>query len=262
MDATGAVTFLPVPERMPVRHWPVPVALGVGFFLAFFSAPRFLISSALRMQLHELGHATMLWLGSRPAIPLPMFTVSFSEGRSLFAFLLVAGFLAYAALRCWSEDCRPVAYFLAALLALQLLITAFVSVPTLRLWVAFAGCAGELVWGALLTVGYYHQLPHSTRWRQVRGFFLTVGALSFAVACNRWIAAVSDPGEIPWGSFFGGDGDMENLRGMTGWTSRQIVRAYLWTAALGAAVIAAHWVWFWTRRTEGFHDQAVESRAV
>ena len=52
----------------------VPVALLVGWLISASGFGR-LLGSLMGMPFHELGHASVAWLSSRFAFPLPFFTI-------------------------------------------------------------------------------------------------------------------------------------------------------------------------------------------
>jgi hypothetical protein len=218
-----------------------PATLAIGIVAALVPPTRFLVDSSIGMELHELGHATMLWLGSRVAIPIPMLTVQTMEGRSVLMFLALAGFLALACRQSWREECRGAAAFAAALLVLLVVVTAL---PDARhdMLVDFAGMGGELWLAALLVVAWFHRLPERVRWDRWRHAFLLMGMLVFARNGILWIRAQHHPDEIPWGSFWGDEGDMDQLVDAHGWSAGDIQRIYLRVAVACFLAMAAQWV--------------------
>lgn len=227
----------PAPRATP-QPWPprellaIPLALLASMIVVATGPGRFLVSASAEMELHELGHATALWLAGRGAIPLPMFTLEPSEGRSVIAFVLVALALAFTARTALREELTALLAICAALGLALLGCTALLSGERLDLWVKFAGAGGELWLGALLVIAFHHRMPAAWRWTQARWFFLGWGALSFAAAAARWWR-----GEIPWGSFWGGDGDMDTLS-QHGWSDASIIHAYRTVLVLCALAIA------------------------
>jgi hypothetical protein len=217
-----------------------PVTLAIGVVAALLPPTRFLVDASIGMELHELGHATVLWLGSRVAIPIPMLTVQTMEGRSVVMFLALAAFLAFAFRQCWRENCRGAAAFAAALLVLLVVLTAL---PDGRhdMLVDFGGMGGELWLAALLVIAWFHPLPERVRWGRLRHAFLLAGMLVFARNAILWLRVQHHPEEIPWGSFWGDEGDMDSLVDAHGWTARDIQLVYLRVGIVCFLAMAAQW---------------------
>jgi hypothetical protein len=220
------------------------VALPAAVFAAAFvfsrvELLRFVVQSGFAMELHELGHAVVNWLGGRLAVPLPMFTVVPSEDRAWwFAAAVLAG-LAALAWKAWTEDCPAVVALCGVLFALQVQLTLLARPAALSFWVAFGGLGGECVLSALLIVLYFERLPRAVRWPAYRAIFLFIGACVLASSVRRWRDADADFMNVPWGSFWGGDGDVEAMIG-GGWTVNVLVKVYLrlaW-ACVGACALA------------------------
>lgn len=213
------------------------ICLGVAIVLAVVDVGRFLVQAGISMETHELGHAVVNWLGGRIAVPLPMITIIPSLERSyLFAVTVLAG-IAWLAKTAWEENCRFVAALCAAAFLLQLRLT-FARPDVLEFWVAFGGLGGECVIPALLIALYFQPLPRAARWPVYRVFFLLLGMCVLAASVRRWRDANADFMNVPWGSFWGGDGDVEAMIS-GGWTVNVLVKVYLrlaWTCAAAAAM--------------------------
>ncbi len=221
----------------------LPGAFALALLVVRTGWAHFVMQATFAMEVHELGHATLLWLGSRWAVPLPMFTLNLSAHRSPIAFLLLFGSLGYVGLRARREGSRRLALLCAALGGLQVLVTLLPD-RTFDALVQFAGVGGEFYLSALLVVAFYYRLPEDLRWDQARWFFLVIGACTFALNAERWLAARHNTLAIPWGSVFGGDGDMDHLRDQFGWTPPHLISVYLWVGGLSAAVIVGHYLYF------------------
>lgn len=227
----------PVNPLARVELAAIPGALLLGLLLNATSAGRFLVSASAEMEMHELGHATALWFAGRLAIPLPMVTLGSGEGRSLLTFAVLATFLGLTLRASLREGLKPLAVFCGALLGLELLMTAALTGPRLDEWVKFAGVGGEFWLSALLIGGFHARLPAAARWPASRWFFLIWGALAFMANARRWWL-----GEIPWGSFWGGDGDMDTLRDLYGHGELWLTRSYRAVGIASALGIASTWV--------------------
>jgi hypothetical protein len=232
-------------QALLVERLALPGAFALALLVAWSNWAHFVMQATFAMEIHELGHATLLWLGSRWAVPLPMFTMNLGEHRSVIVFALLFGGAGYAGWRAWRADERGLARFFGALCSLQVLT--LLPDRTFDALVQFAGVGGEFYLSALLVVAFYFRLPPDLRWDRARWFFLFIGASTFTLNAQRWLAARRDTQAIPWGSFFGGDGDMDHLRDQFGWSTQHIVGVYLWVGALSLAVIVGHYLYFWSR---------------
>jgi hypothetical protein len=226
------------------------IRIPAGVFLAAavlanVGPGRFLIQSGLSMQLHELGHALVHWLAGRPALPIPMLTIAFSEDRSWLLALAAAAGLSWLILQAVFEECWVFAGVVAALLAAQFWLTLVAKPWTYLFLVKFGGLGGECVLSALLVVLYFHPLPKIMNWEKLRPYFLFIGACVLAASLRRWIDASRDFMNVPWGSFWGGDGDVEAMLD-SGWTVNRLVQVYLrlvWSCAGAAALAYGAAVW-------------------
>jgi hypothetical protein len=216
-----------------------PIAAAVALVLVLLPPTRFLLGASFAMELHELGHAVILWLGSRMAIPLPMITFSLGEGRSILVFVLFTAAVALALRAAWRERCLTLASFLALLLLLVPVLS-LLPAPRHKLLVDAGGVGGEIWIAALLVIAWFERFPEALRWARFRTFFLGVGMAVWAFSLRRWIIAMHDADAIPWGSFFGGDGDMEHLV-EAGLSPHQIRTRYFWMTILFGAAMAARW---------------------
>jgi len=200
----------------------------------------FVLSAGFAMPLHELGHATMAWLCGRAALPFFFQTLAGSPELSWVVFPLVVATLAWGAHRAWHRERKGPAVACAALVAFAVTASLTFSDEARHKLVLFAGCGAELWGGATLVLLFFEEMPYEWRWPTRRWFFLAIGMATYVMAARRWAT-----GEVPWGSFVGGDGDMDLLRDRYGWSEGTIVWAYRWVAAAcGAAMLVA-----WGRAT-------------
>jgi hypothetical protein len=236
----------PDPGLSPRQIVLVPAAVfAAAALLAHADFPRSLIQAGLSMQVHEFGHALVAWLGGRVAVPIPMLTVTFSRDRSWPFALAVTAALLWLAKTAWTEGCRALAGLCAALLIVQAWLTLVASAQTLDFLVSFGGLGGECYVAALLVAAYFHRLPRAARWPTYRVVFLFIGACVLASSLKRWRDADADFMNVPWGAFWGGDGDVEAMMA-DGWTVNTLVKVYLRTvwicvAAGGFAYLRAVW---------------------
>jgi len=224
----------------------LPAAVfAASFLLAALPLTRFFVQAGLSMQVHELGHALASWFGGRLALPVPLITLTFDRARSWPLVVVLAAGLGALAWRAWEEDCRALAALCAAALPLQAGLTFFASPDALDFWISFGGLGGECYVAALLVILYFVRWPRFARWPAYRVLALFVGASTLAASLLRWRAAAADFTNVPWGSVFGGDGDVEAMLA-AGWTINRLVAVYLrlsWACvgACAAAWAAAAW---------------------
>lgn len=226
------------------RYAPL-VASGAGVPLVALAAlaatssgpVAFLLSAGFAMPLHELGHASMAWLCGRAALPFFFQTLAGSPELSLLVFPLVTASLGWAAQAAWRRGRKGLGLACGALLAFSVAASLALSNEARRKLVLFAGCGGELWGGAALVVLFFEELPYASRWPRQRWFFLALGLTVYVLAARRWAA-----GDIPWGSFVGGDGDMDQLRDRFGWSEGTIVWAYRWVASACGGWMLASWL--------------------
>jgi len=239
------VEAAPVVDEAPVRVEPmssamklellaVPAALVLGALVQLTNLGRFLVGASAEMEMHELGHATALWFAGRLAVPLPMITLGTDGSRSIVMFAVVAAGLAVTASMARREN-LPRVMIACAVLGVDLVLgTLFLSGPRLDAWVKFAGMGGEAWLSALALILFHEKLPLAFRWELSRWFFLVWGGLAFCAGARRWLV-----GEIPWGSFWGGDGDMDILRDLHDWSERDILHTYRWVTVLCLMLVLA-----------------------
>ncbi len=239
---------LPAPEDAPAaltsrQVLAVPAAAFAASFVLVASGPgRFFVQAGLSMQLHELGHALVCWLGGRVAIPIPLITLSLSRDRSWPLAAAVTAGLTFLLRRAWEEDCAAFGAACAAALLLQAKLTLFTTPDALDFWVAFGGLGGECCVAALLVALYFARWPGFTRWPAYRTLFLFIGACVLWSSLRRWREASADFEKVPFGSFFGGDGDVEVMLA-GGWTVNALAAHYLRLSWTCVAACALAWAW-------------------
>ena len=119
------------------------------------------------------------------------------------------------------------------------------SPDTLDFIVKFGGLGGECYLAALLVIAYFSRRPRAARWPAYRTVFLFIGTCVLASSLKRWRDADADFMNVPWGSFWGGDGDVEGMLA-AGWTVNKLVAVYLrlaWICVGAAAVAYLRAVW-------------------
>lgn len=268
--APSAVTTEPLLDRLapearpawadgPENAPPVQLAvfLAAGAFVLMLTSVgigSFLLDATIGMASHELGHALAYWLCGWVAIPLPYFTAAIAHpGRALVLVELAA--LIAAAGWCW----RTRHFFLLFLAGLAAAVAAryglFGDEADHDVLFAAAGVGGEIVFGALLVVAYFHRALHRTSWDLSRYACLLLGLALFQHQWLKWAEIVGTPSLLPVGSLFGGrddtGGDMNRLLREL-WTAEDIARGYVALAEACAYVIAAHALvlaaraWRWT----------------
>ncbi|MDE2291939.1 MAG: hypothetical protein KGL53_07640, partial [Elusimicrobia bacterium] len=191
---------------------------------------------------HEFGHALVNWLAGRPAVPLPTVTLYFTDTCSPLFALAVAAALGALLWKALVEDCRFLAGLCALLFLAQGWLVFIAPWRDVDFLVNFGGLGGECVVSAALVALYFQPMPRFTRWPAVRVFFLAVGALALAQSLRTWTQAARDFANVPWGGFWGGDGDVGYMMAR-GWTVNHLVAVYLRLARVCAACALAAWGW-------------------
>jgi hypothetical protein len=241
---TRAVSSLGMLDDPRFANWlGLPLAFAVALLFQTGKWGRFLIGTTIGMEVHELGHAVVAWLGSRFAVPLPWLTMAGGHA-SVLMYLVVLGALGFVARTAYRERCLALAALCACLGLVQLVLTIGLSHATVDTLFDFGGQGGELYLAALLVVAFYYRMPEVTYWSHVRWLFLLVGACVFVPAFQRWSHAHHDLAAIPWGSMLGLDGDMDKLRDVAGWAPARIVHVYLVIAWSCVVAIAGHYLYF------------------
>lgn len=224
----------------------VPVALLVGWLISASGFGR-LLGSLMGMPFHELGHASVAWLSSRFAIPLPFFTIRYDE-QSLFVGLVVAAFLGWSAYQAAREGSRFAAAVPLVLLCVLLILSLAVSARRTLMWEILSGALGELSFSGFLLIAFFFPMTDRSRWDFWRWVILLPAAIVFTQALRLWRTASLDVTQMPWGSAIGSesDGDMNRLVAQFDWQASELagfyLRAgYLWLFVIGLACVYAAW---------------------
>lgn len=224
------------------NRWALPLAFGVAFVLNSTGCGRLVVYATASNWAHELGHASWRWLNGRSAFPTLFFTFYSQPGRSVVFTLLVVGGL--FALFVWAR--REECFGLAGLAVL--FFVAFVgllALPPAREHVleSFAGLFGEFWISTLWVLLFYYRFPDVVRWERLRWVFLFLGAAAYTRILGVFWKSREDMTLLPWGSFFGGDGDLDRLLS-AGWLVPFIRRTYFMTALVCGLLMAAHYLYF------------------
>jgi hypothetical protein len=220
----------------------LPGAFAFALLVNSTGCGRLVVYASASNWTHELGHASWRWLNGRSAIPALFFTFYSQPGRSLLFTALVLGGLAALFLWARTAECRGL-MALAALFFLFFLVLAL-AMPARQEHVleSFAGIFGEFWISTLWVVLFYYRFPPVVGWARLRWAFLLLGACAYLRILGVFWASRSDMSLLPWGSFFGGDGDLDRLVA-AGWLVPRIRRVYFTTAGVCAAILLAHYVY-------------------
>jgi hypothetical protein len=232
------------------NRWALPLAFGVALVLNSNGCGRLIVFATASNWTHELGHASWRWLNGRSAFPTLFFTFYSQPGRSFAFTLLVLGGLLALFLWARQQACT-------GLMALSVLFfAAFLGLlglpgPEEHVLESFAGLFGEFWIATLWVVLFYYRFPDVVQWARLRWVFLFLGALAYTRILGVFWVSRADMTLLPWGSFFGGDGDLDRLLA-SGWLVPTIRRMYFTTAVVCGAVMAVHYAYFlWLlRRSE------------
>ena len=238
----------PPPSSSPTENrWALPLAFGVAFVLNSNGCGRLVVFSTASNWSHELGHASWRWLNGRSAVPALFFTFYSEPGRSVVFSLLVLGGL--VALLLWARKAECPGLMSLAALFLCIFIAFAIAMPSAKehLLESFAGLFGEFWISTLWVVLFYYRFPSAVRWKQLRWVFLFLGAAAYTRILAIFLASRADISRLPWGSFYGGDGDLDRLLA-AGWLVPFIREVYFRTAAICGAVMALHYAYFLLHR--------------
>lgn len=256
-EAAGVLTSLLEYNSELALRWALPAAFGFAILAKLTKVPA-LVLDYFRVWLHELGHATIAWCGSRAATPLviaPGFAwTSNKPGKSTLVylcFLFLIGVLGYYGAR----QKRWFAVVLAGTLFVAQSYFTFIASPLgWEQTVLWSGVGGELVLGALCVVAFYYRLPERLHWDFFRYLLLVIGMYSLLTTTTLWWQVRSDSSLIPWGTGFGGrgdsNGDMNRLHHLFGWSEARLSATYLATGIAGFVAVIVHYVVFLLRGRE------------
>lgn len=223
-------------------RWALPLAFGVAFVLNSTGCGRLVVYATASNWAHELGHASWRWLNGRSAFPTLFFTFYSQPGRSAVFTLLVLGGLLGLFVWARREEC----FGLAGLVVLFFLVfLGLLALPPGKEHVleSFAGLFGEFWISTLWVLLFYYRFPDVVRWERLRWVFLFLGAAAYTRILGVFWKSRQDMTLLPWGSFFGGDGDLDRLLS-AGWLVPFIRRTYFTTAAVCALLMAAQYLYF------------------
>jgi hypothetical protein len=233
-------------DRGPENLIAVPLALLLAWLFTGTMLGR-IFGYLVGMPFHELGHAAMAWLSSRPAVPLPFFTLWY-ENQSVLVGLLVSGTVSYFAFLAYREDNRFAVTCCAVTLAAFLGVSLGLSAERTLGWEILAGVLGELGFSAFVLVAFHFPMPDRLRWDFWRWIALLPAAFAFTQALRLWRGVSADPTQMPWGSAVGSesDGDMYRLVSNHGWNAQSLAdfyaaMGYMCLLTIGAAYAYAAW---------------------
>lgn len=251
LDAPVEVAALidPVAEEAAVASAPsaweqhrllaFPLVFGLMWVLSATGLGRFVLRTFFGMWLHELGHAAGAWLTGRWALPVPWFTFSFD--RSVIVSVLMFGGGAALARFGWRRGSRATvglgSVWLVGTLAGHLAPTS-VQEPLFT----FAGDAGAMVFGALVSCGFLVRSRLRLFQGGLRWGWLVIGAASWADAFRVWWASRTDFDAIPFGTEDGWPSDPSRLVDEFGWDTRAMVHRFLAVGLVSLALASAAFV--------------------
>jgi hypothetical protein len=224
------------------NRWALPLAFAVALAVNSNGCGRLVVYASASNWAHELGHASWRWLNGRSAVPLLFVTLYSEPGRSVAVTLLVLAGLTGLFLWARREEC--VGLMSLAVLFFALFV-AFIALPARseHLLESFAGIFGEFWISTLWVALFYFRFPEVVPWARLRWPFLFLGACAYTRILGIFWASRGDMSLLPWGAFFGGDGDLDHLLA-AGWTVATMRRVYFTTAAVCGGLLACQYVYF------------------
>ncbi len=224
------------------NRWALPLAFGVALALNSNGCGRLLVYASASNWAHELGHASWRWLNGRSAVPLLFVTFYSQPSRSVAFTLLVLGGLIALFLWARGEACVGLMSLAGMFFALFLGFLALPA-PSEHVLESFAGIFGEFWISTLWVALFYFRFPAVVPWTRVRWAFLLLGACAYTRILGIFWASRADMSLLPWGSFFGGDGDLDHLLA-AGWTVPTLRRVYFTIAAVCGAFLVGQYLYF------------------
>lgn len=241
--------------RLPHHDWriyllAIPVAVGLAWLWDRWGLLRLAAWIFVRMPMHEFGHAAAGWLTGFPSVPLLFFT--HTVGRSVFGVLCGVGMLSAGLVAVGIHQRRHFLTGLGAALGIGVVAgCGLLSERSAEMVFVYGGCAGEIAFGALLSVAFFYRMPPAVRWDMLRFPALLLGVYALREAWVFWGGVADGSEAIPYGSELGGQkdrgGDMNRLREKFKWSEGDIVAAYLWPTRLAVWTVAGHWAYFLAR---------------
>jgi hypothetical protein len=205
---------------------PLVTVLAVLFKMSSFG---FLLEG-FHVWIHEVGHASVAWLSSRPAVPLPFGWTNAEPNRSVVLYLAMLAALVTLAVSGWRDRKAWPMVMAAFLIAAQAFMTWLLSEDRAHLWMIFGGVGGEFYLPAAMVCLFYFEFPEKFKWGAFRYVVLFIGAASFAESYSFWRKVKGGLEGIPFGSMINGEddggGDMNILADDYYWTQHQIVFTY------------------------------------
>ncbi len=227
-----------------------PGILLFAFLLNSIEAIKLLLFGMI-IWIHELGHATVGWLGGYRALPLPFGWTSISANKSAFVYL---GVLTLLGLLFWTgkKERRLWPMVLASVLAIaQFYMTWVISDNTFETLFSFGGIGGEFYLSTLLIVSFYFPLPAKWRWDFYRYPAMLMAGFTFIAAFSRWRQIKRGLEAIPWGTMLMGSGDAGgdmNRLVSQGWSDQRIIDTYNSLGSLCLIVIISVYFYFFLKQ--------------
>lgn len=222
-----------------------PGALALALLLYSFG-PTNVLGWVIVAFLHEMGHSLFHILGSKPCLPSFLFvTVCHRDTFSLTTFLIVFAILigVFAFSR---RHNNPKLAKIATCLLLILFVFSFALTNEMATSLGiFGGLAGELLFGSILVLLFFANMPLRYNWKTNRYLFLIIGMYSLVNSLILWIGVGLGNTKLPYGSAWGGKdakcGDLNRLVNELGWSETQVTWTYLSLAiACMSAIVYAY----------------------
>lgn len=225
--------------------------------VVFKMSPFGFLLEGFHVWIHEVGHASVAWLSSRPAVPLPIGWTNVEPGRSMALYGMLLASLCWLGVVGWRERRAWPMILAAALTIAQAFMTWRMSEDRARQWMIFGGVGGEFYLAAAMVCLFYFEFPDWFRWGYCRYLVLFIGAASFTESYTFWKQVKSGAEGIPDGSMINGEddggGDMNILKDDYHWTQHQIIYTYNHLADACLLSIAVVYLFFNLRLNHVFN---------
>lgn len=213
----------------------LPSALLIGLIFNLTGLGHILQRIWLTMPVHELGHAITAWFTGYNAIPSLWVTQVFSDSKGFIGPIILLLGLLYFMHYAMKHNSLYGLLLTSALLVLQFFGTFIISSTTADILITFGGDGLGIILATTLMASFYYGKNTQIYKGALRWGFVGIGAAAFTDIYMVWFSALSDIGEVPYGTTGGRYTDSYKLIEFYGWSFDTLINRYfmLGNACLG-----------------------------